>query len=416
MLFLYRVLINIILFVSPLIIIYRILINKEHPKRFCEKIGVFSKKRKKGKLIWFHGASVGEILSIIPLVEKLEKKNNIKQILITSNTLSSSKLMLKYKLKKTLHQFFPIDAKYLVNKFLNHWNPSLAVFIESEIWPHMMFGIKKRNIPLILINGRITKKTFKNWKKFSFLSKNIFKLFNLTLAQSKTSENFLKIVGANNVKRVGNLKFCEAKTQISKQFNKDIPSILKNKKILFCAVSTHNNEEIFCAKIHKELKEKFKDFVTIIIPRHIDRSDEIKKNIEQIGLNVCSHSSKKGLDKNTEIYLVDTYGETKKFLKISKIAFVGGSLVDHRGHNPFEAARLGCKIIHGPFVSNHLEAYQLLNHIKIANKINSLKQAKKIIIRNINTQKSTKKIGKKLSFIGNKILLNNQREIEKFIK
>ena len=153
MFFLYRLIINTILILSPIIIIFRILKNKEDPIRFKEKLGIFEKKSIKGKLIWFHGSSVGEILSIIPLVEKFEKNENIKNILITSNTFSSSKVLKKFRLKKTIHQFLPIDSRILVKKFLSNWEPSVAIFIESEIWPNFINEINRKEIPLILINA-----------------------------------------------------------------------------------------------------------------------------------------------------------------------------------------------------------------------------------------------------------------------
>ena len=161
MLLIYRILINFILLISPVILIYRILKKKEHPKRCLEKIGIINKKRNKGKLIWFHGSSVGEILSVIPLIENLEKKKYIKQILLTSNTLSSANVFKKFKLKKTIHQFLPVDSNYIIDRFLNYWKPSSIFIIESEIWPNLIINIKQRNIPLGLINARITKKSYK---------------------------------------------------------------------------------------------------------------------------------------------------------------------------------------------------------------------------------------------------------------
>ena len=163
----YKIITYIFLLFSPFILIFRIFQNKEHPKRFIEKFGYQSKKRVGKKLVWIHGSSVGEILSVIPLIESLERKKNISQILLTSSTLSSSKVFKKFKLKKTVHQFFPIDNDLIVVKFLNYWKPSMAIFIESEIWPNMIFNLKRRNVPLVLLNARITKKTFKKWRKLN---------------------------------------------------------------------------------------------------------------------------------------------------------------------------------------------------------------------------------------------------------
>ena len=161
MFFVYRVLVNLIFLFSPLIILLRLFKRKEHPTRFKEKFSIHTKKKLAGKLIWFHGASVGEILSIVPLIKKLEKEKKIKQILITSNTLSSSKILSNFKLKKTVHQFFPIDTNHHTNKFLNYWKPTVAIFIDSEIWPNMLNNIKKKSLSLVLINARITDKSYK---------------------------------------------------------------------------------------------------------------------------------------------------------------------------------------------------------------------------------------------------------------
>ena len=210
MFFIYRILANLILIISPIIIFIRLLKKKEHPTRFKEKFSFFTKKKMTGKLIWFHGASVGEILSIIPLVEKLEKNKKIEQILITSNTLSSSKIISSLKLKKTIHQFFPIDTSYHTQKFLNYWKPSVAIFIDSEIWPNMITNIKKNSISLILINARITDESFKNWKIFNSSAKVFFKKFDICLCSNLKSENYLKLLGVRRIKYIGNLKFAQS--------------------------------------------------------------------------------------------------------------------------------------------------------------------------------------------------------------
>ena len=415
MLFLYRILINLTLLISPLIIIFRIFKKKEHHTRFLEKLGLYNNKRKLGKLIWFHGSSVGEILSVMPLIENLEREKNIKQILLTSNTLSSAKVFNNFKLKKTIHQFLPIDSNFITKKFLNYWKPSLAIFIESEIWPNMIFNLKNRNTPLILLNARITKKTYKKWKKISFFSKSIFNKFDICLAQNNETKNYLKKLGAKNIKKLGNLKFSETGLKNINKINKNTKKFFDLKRILFGAISTHQEEEIFCAKIHANLKKKYINGVTIIIPRHIHRSSDIKEEIENIGLKVHLHSSGEKIDSKTDIYLVDTFGETKLFIKICNIVFLGGSLIRHGGQNPIEAARLGCKVIHGPNIDNFLEVYDLLYKNNISSKIKTIKQAKSIIQKNLNNTFSSKKIRKKLNSIGNKVLSNNQKEIGKYI-
>ncbi len=415
MIFCYRIIINFIIILSPLIILIRLLKKKEHPIRFKEKFCFFSKKRGQGKLVWFHVASVGEILSIIPLIEKLEKNKNINRILITSSTLSSSNIFLKFKFKKTIHQFFPIDSNFFTKKFIEYWKPSLAIFVESEIWPNIILNLKSKNISLILLNARITKKSYKKWKKISFFSKSIFNKFDVCLAQNDETKNYLKKLGAKNIKKLGNLKFSETNLKNTNKISRNIQKFFKSKKILFGAISTHQNEEMFCTKIHTDLKKKYINGITIIIPRHIHRASDIKEKIEKFGLKVHLHSSSKKIDNKIDIYLVDTFGETKLFIKICKIVFLGGSLIQHGGQNPLEAARLGCKVIHGPNIDNFLEVYSLLNKNNISSKIRTISQARGIVQKSLSNKFSSNKIRKKLNSIGNEVLLNNQKEINKYI-
>ena len=197
-----------------------------------KKIGIYSKK-KKHDLVWFHGSSVGEILSIIPLIEELEKNKKIKQILLTSNTLSSSKVISKLKLNKTIHQFFPIDSGLIVKKFLKYWNPKIAIFVESEIWPNMILEIKKQRLPLVLLNARITKKSFNRWKKIEKFSKLLFNKFDLCLVQNNETKAFLKNLGSRNIKKIGNLKICETKNNLDNQLNLSQKKFFKSKKLYF---------------------------------------------------------------------------------------------------------------------------------------------------------------------------------------
>ena len=280
MLIFYRLLINIVFLISPIIVILRLLKKKESFKRFKEKFCFFSKKRFKGKLLWFHGASVGEIQSIIPLLERLEKNKKIKQILVTSNTLSSSNIIEKFKFKKIVHQFFPIDTNILSKKFLNYWKPDVAFFIDSEIWPNTLYNLNERNIKVVLINGRITKKTFKRWMKLEFFAKKVFSKFDLCLSSSKESKNYLDKLGAKSPRFLGNLKFSQSENEII-EMDKGLEKFIKSRKS-WCASSTHKSEEVFCANVHKELKKKYKNLLTIIIPRHVNRTSEIINELKTI--------------------------------------------------------------------------------------------------------------------------------------
>ena len=414
MLLIYRITINLILLLSPIIFILRILKKKEHPVRFTEKLCFFKKKKIKGKLIWFHGASVGEILSVIPIIEKLENDKKIKQILITSNTLSSSKILSNFKLKKTIHQFFPIDTNHHTQKFIDYWDPTIAIFIDSEIWPNMITNIKKRNIPLILLNARITKKSFKRWNKFIFSTKQLFQKFDTCLSSNLESKKFLKILGAKKIKYIGNLKFSQIEKNENFLLNKQKKNFLN--KQLWCASSTHDKEEIICANVHKKLKDKYKNLLTIIIPRHVHRTDKIITEMQKLNLKVHTHESTKIMDPDTDIYLVNSYGKTKSFFKICKIVFLGGSMIKHGGQNPLEAVRYGCKILYGPNCWNFYEIYNLLNKYKVSDKVSNIKQLSDKVDSMIGKKNNSKNIRIKIKKLGDKILKSTLKEINTFIE
>ncbi len=409
MFFIYQLILTFIVILSPVIIFLRIIKNKEDKKRFIEKYSLPSKKRKNGKLIWFHGASVGELLSIIPIIKIYEKKKSINQILVTSSTLSSSKVFEKYNLKKTIHQFYPIDHFLFTNKFLEYWKPDVAIFIDSEIWPCMFKNVNSRKIPLILLNARFTRKTFNRWIKIKDFFKSVLDNVTIAFPQNLETRNYLKKIKKNNIKLIGNIKFAENNNKINEKLNKSLNSELKKKKI-WVASSTHKNEEIFCAKSHLELKKKVKNLITIIIPRHIHRIEEIKKNIEKLGLIVKIHSSKRTNLGNTDIYLVDTFGETKKFHKIASTVFLGGSLIKRGGQNPLEAARYGAKILHGSNTSNFKDVYKLLKSFNISKTVNTPNQLASSIIFEKN-----KNIGIKIKKIGDKILKKTIKELDSII-
>ena len=411
MFFIYKILINFVFFFSPIIIVFRIFKGKEDTSRFKEKIGFFSKKRNKGELIWFHGASVGEIQSIIPLVERFEKNKKIKQILITSNTLSSSLIIKNLKLKKTIHQFFPIDCNFISQKFLDYWKPSKAFFIDSEIWPNTVNNLYKRNIPIFLLNGRITKKSFRRWKFFSYFAKSIFGKFYLCLSSNTETKKYLKKLGAKNIKFIGNLKFSQSENEKT-NLNKDLINLINSRKT-WCASSTHYNEEEFCGMAHIRLKKRFRNILTIIIPRHINRINSIKADLQNLDLKIHLDEPKKKISPDTDIYLVNSYGKTKLFYKACKNIFLGGSLIKHGGQNPLEATRYGCKVVHGPNVSNFREIYKFLNKKNLSRKITNQDQLINYVNKYFNSKNNSKKIIKDLYLMGMDILDKTYKEINK---
>ncbi len=407
--FVYQFIISILLIFSPFIIIFRIIKKKENRLRVKEKFCFPSKKRSEGKLIWFHGSSVGEIMSIIPLIKKYENSKSIGKILITSSTLSSAKILEKIKFKKTIHQFYPIDHFFFSNNFLNYWKPNIAIFIESEIWPSMFKSIKNRNIPLVLLNARITKKTFFRWHQLRNFSRSIFNLIDIAYPQNLETKKYLKKLEVKKIKFIGNLKFIENDKSKYNPADKDLFSQFKNYET-FIAASTHDQEELFTAKVHKILKKKKKNLITIIIPRHINRVNQIINEIKSLDLNVITHSSKNKKLKDIDIYIVDTFGESKKFYKISTSVFLGGSIVNKGGQNPLEPARFGAKILHGPNVDNFMEVYKYLDNLKISKKVKTPLECSNLIV----FKKNIKNV-RKMKYLGEKILKKTLNELDKTI-
>lgn len=407
----YNIFLFIVFLFSPIIFLVRMFNGKEDPIRFKEKLCIYSRKNNL-KSIWFHAVSVGELMSIIPILNTLEKNKQINQIVVTSSTTSSAKIFEKQKFKKIVHKYFPIDTNFLNKKFINYWKPQAAFFVDSEIWPNMFRSLKKSNIPVILLNARITKRSFKRWSLIKNFSNLVFRNISLALPSNTETKNFLKKLGVNKIKFIGNLKYYG----LSKIKNKK--DFLKNKFKSFkvwCAASTHEGEEIIISNLHKNLKKKQKNLLTIIIPRHIDRVEKIIELMVKNKLKVVKHSSNKNINKNTDIYLVDTYGEASNFYNLSNVCFMGGSIINHGGQNPLEPARLGNYIINGPNIGNFKEIYKFLSKNNMSITTSNLIKIQKIIEKKLN--KKFSKLNKtKIIKIGEKILNGNMIYINKFIR
>ena len=412
MYFVYNIFLYIVFLLSPIIFLVRILNSKEDPKRFKEKLCIYSKKNNL-KSIWFHAVSVGELISIIPVLKILEKDRKIDQIIVTTTTISSAKIFEKQKFKNIVHKYFPIDTNFLNKKFIKYWKPQAAFFVDSEIWPNMFKSLKKNNIPVILLNGRITKRSFERWSLIKNFSKAVFKNISLALPSNSETKNYLKKLGVNKIKLIGNLKYYG----LSKVKNKD-KKFLKNKFKNFkvwCAASTHEGEENIISKLHKNIKRNQKKLLTILIPRHINR---VEKIIDQININklkVIKHSSSTSIKQNTDIYIVDTYGEAWKFYNLSNICFMGGSIINHGGQNPLEPARLGNYIVNGPNIGNFKEIYEFLSKNNMSTTTSNMSKIQKIIEKKLNNKISN--LNKtKIIKIGEKILNGNMIYINKYIK
>ena len=334
MILIYRILTNIIYPFLFILIYFRKILKKEDVVRYKEKILIsyFNVSRNENsKLILFHAASIGEFKSIIPIIEALNKKNNNLEFLITTVTLSSSNLA-KEELKKfnnVHHRFMPLDVDFLINKFLYLWKPSAIFLVDSEIWPNLISRANKNKIPLALINGRITAKTFKRWMIFPQIAKNIFSLFDLCLASNLETKDFLEKLNVKSIYFNGNIKLINKIDRYSiKNPNEKI--LLKNR--FWLAASTHEGEDVFCLKTHLKLKEKYKNIITIIAPRHIVRVKNIKLLCETYKLNVQILNKNDLIAEDKEIILINSFGLLHNYFKLAKSVFIGKSTIKKLKH------------------------------------------------------------------------------------
>ena len=387
---------------------FRILKKKECPLRYKEKLGISLKTRNNGYLIWFHCSSIGELKSIFPIIDHYLKKS---QILVTTSTLGSNEVFQKkyYNTNNIIHQYAPIDSPQIIKKFFKKWNPNIIFFTESEIWPNQIFYAKNNNIPIILLNARISNKSFIKWKLIKNSMNKILNCFDLILCQSNESSDYFNYFGNNNIKILGNLKFV-----VSEDFENKEENLNLKKRLVFIALSTHPTEEEVCIKIHSSLKSQYPNLLTIIIPRHINRIPEIQKIIINNKLNFLIAESLDNFKNNTDILIINSYGNTKKILKSSKYVFIGGSLVDHGGQNPIEVAYNNSLIFHGPHVHNFTEIYNFLNKENIAFKINSGAELINQLKEKINDYQN-KNIKEKIIGMGDEILSSTIKELDQYI-
>ena len=416
MIFLYRILTFFLFPIFVIITYLRRFTDKEDKIRFKEKISInesFFPKNK--KVVWIHAASIGETKSVLPLIQEIIKNNQKIFVLLTTTTLTSSQIVNKTGLNQNnfQHRFFPLDVQFLVKKFLDYWKPETIIFVDSEVWPNYLLEISKRNIPLILLNGRITTKSFKRWKIFPNLSKKIFNLYDLCLTASSESEKNLKSLGAKNVKFIGNLKFCVSASD--KNDNYDLKSFFNN-YFIWCAASTHRGEEEIILRTHNLLKNRIKNLLTIIIPRHIIRSKEVYDICNKFNLKGQIISKSDDIIEKSEILIINSIGEMTKYFYNCKSIFMGKSLskklIKVGGQNPIEPAKCGCKIYHGPYVSNFREIYNFLNKKEIAYEVkNEIELSENILKDFENNNYLSKQNIEDLNNYGEKILNLTTKEV-----
>lgn len=326
--------------------------GKEDLTRFPERMGYAGKPRPDGRLIWIHGASVGETLSALPLINKLSELYPAVRIMVTSGTLTSADLMAKRLPANAFHQFVPVDTPAAVKRFVDYWKPDAALWIESEFWPNLLSEIAAHKIPLILINGRVSDRSFERWRKFPAFCRELQGLFTKSFGQTDEDARRLRVLGAKDAACAGNLKFAAGDLPYDADEFAKLEKQIANRPC-WIAASTHEGEEEQLAFVQNALKTK--NALMILAPRHPKRGDEIEKLLKPAGLSVARRSRGEDIAPDTAVYLADTIGEMGLFYRLAQIAFVGGSLVAFGGQNIIEPARLGKAVVCGKYMMNFKE-------------------------------------------------------------
>ena len=422
MILFYRVVTTIIYPILFIFIYLRILLKKEDPKRYKEKILISNfniKRNNQKKLIWFHAASIGELKSIIPIINQLNIKNQNLQFLITTTTLSSSNLAkIEFKeFNNVEHRFLPFDVPFLIDKFLYLWKPDKIFLVDSEVWPNLILKTKKYKIPIALINARLTSRSFNKWMFFPATTKKIFGIFHLCICSNTETKNYLERLNLKNVYFKGNIKL------IDHIDDKEITNVNKNillKKRFWFAASTHKEEDIFCIKTHLKLKEKFKDIITIIAPRHIERAKQIKYLSKRFDLKVQILNKNENISENNEVIIINYFGVLPNYFKYAKSVVIGKSMIkrlkNDGGQNPIDAAKLKCKIYHGPYVYNFEEIYEILEKNNISKKIENYEELSENLIRDLeNPHKQNNEIADQIKNLGQKTLTDTMILVDNFL-
>ncbi len=343
---------------APVLIRSRLKQGKEDPDRVDERRGLSDDTRPDGPLVWIHGASVGEVLAAAALIERLRELNL--RILLTSGTMTSAAIVAKRFPPDIIHQYVPYDSPRYVGRFLDHWKPSLALFIESDLWPNLILSSAARRLPMVLINGRMSPRSFPRWRRASNTISALLETFEACLAQSDADADRFAALGARNVLVTGNLKLDVPAPPADPAKLDKLMSMIRGRPVILAA-STHPGEEEILVETHRTLAGFFQGLLTVIVPRHPDRGNAIAAIVAGAGLRLKQRSREELPAASTDIYIADTLGELGLFYRLAGIAFMGGSLVEHGGQNPIEAVKLGSAIVHGPHVFNFSDVYEALD-------------------------------------------------------
>ena len=331
--------------------------GKEDEARLPERRGIPGRARPDGELIWIHGASVGESLSVLPLVERLAQLRPEASFLVTTGTVTSAALMSERLPASAFHQYIPIDHPDFVASFLDHWHPDAAIFVESEFWPNLILTARKHVPYMALINGRISPKSYRDWSSQPNAIRFILASFDFIAGQDQQNADRLHALAGKPVAMFGNMKNAAPPLPADNAVVETFSASIANRP-RWLAASTHPGEEEIVIAAHKQLAHDFPDLLTMIAPRHPTRSEEISTLASNAGLCVTKRTNSESISKETNIYIADTLGELGLFYRLSDIAFVGGAITPKGGHNPLEPARLDAAILHGPETFNFAETYR----------------------------------------------------------
>lgn len=356
---------------APVLLGRRLKRGKEHPERMVERRGEPTLPRPEGSLVWIHGASVGELLAVLSLIEQLRAQDL--NVLVTTGTLTSANVAEERLPAGVLHQFIPLDAPRFVFQFLDHWRPNLGLFVESDLWPNLILTSSKGRVPLVLVNGRMSEQSFKGWRSVSKSAGTLLGKFDLCLAQSALDGDRFHELGARNVHVTGNLKLDVPAPPADETNLQALKAAIGNRPVIVAA-STHPGEEILLIDAHRRLRQRFAGLLTIIVPRHPERGRGILDFAVAAQLRAMLRSHGVLPDAQTDIYIADTMGELGLIYRVAPIVYMGGSLVEHGGQNPIEAVKLGAAIVHGPHVWNFSEIYAALDAARGAAEVENTDQ------------------------------------------
>jgi 3-deoxy-D-manno-octulosonic-acid transferase len=332
--------------------------GKEDQNRLGERRGWAGLPRPSGRLVWLHGASVGEAVSLLPFVERIARAGAT--ALVTTGTVTSAALLAQRLPAGALHQYAPLDSPFFVRRFLLHWRPDAALVAESELWPNMIVETKRAGLPLAMVNGRISERSFNRWRKAPRLIGALLARFDLCLARSEADGKRLAALGAPRVQIAGDIKYDAPALPADRRELAELSGMISGRQI-WIAASTHAGEELIAARAHKALAEVFPDALTLIAPRHPERGEAIRREIEAEGLQCALRSRGERPGRGTAVYVCDTIGELGLFYRLAGVVFVGKSFAGGGGQNPIEPARLASAILHGPMVGNFADAYAALD-------------------------------------------------------